>query len=286
MSLIKMITGALTGGTGGIFNSDKEKNEGYKWKSGMDETHGGTTGLLNQATYTSPQANLPEGHKPLNLAEAGIIESDSGAYNPNKGTFPGGANAFVHTQNVKGNNQNMTVGFLDSILQQFNDMKDNMANMPRGVGDTEAIQKLMDPFKDDPWMKGPLNVRNNNPGNIKDFGVEWDGMINDPLTDGSFLKFDSPEMGVRALTKDLTNKMNRGLNTVGKIVNVYAPSSENDTDAYIDSVTQSMGIGADDVLSEESLSDLIRAIIRQEGGDDALQHYNDDIILKGMNLAY
>ena len=80
--------------------------------------------------------------------------------------------------------------------------------------------------------------------------------------------------------------MSRGLNTVGKIVNVYAPSSENDTDAYIDSVTQSMGIGSDDVLSEESLSDLIRAIIRQEGGDDALQHYNDDIILKGMNLAY
>jgi len=276
MSLIKMITGALTGGTGGIFDSDKEKNEGYKWKSGMDETHGGTTGLLNQATYTAPQANFPEGHKPLNLAAAGIIESDSGAYNPNKGTFPGGANAFVNTQTVKGNNQNMTVGFLDSILQQFNDMKDNMANMPTGVGDTEAIQKLKD----------PLNVRNNNPGNIKDFGVEWDGMINAPLTDGSFLKFDSPEMGVRALTKDLTNKMGRGLNTVGKIVNVYAPSSENDTNAYIDSVTQSMGIGADDVLSEESLSDLIRAIIRQEGGDDALQHYNDDIILKGMNLAY
>ena len=61
MSLIKMITGAFTGGTGGIFDSDKEKNEGYKWKSGMDETHGGTIGLLNQATYTSPQANLHQG---------------------------------------------------------------------------------------------------------------------------------------------------------------------------------------------------------------------------------
>ena len=277
MSLIKMITGALTGGTGGIFGSDKEKNEDYKWKSGMDETHGGTTGLLNQATYTPPQANFPPGRKPLNLAEAGIISNTSGAYNPNRGTFPGGANASTLPRGT-GFKQNMTVSYLDSVLQQFNDMKDNMKGLPTGVGDTDRIQAL----KGD----SPLSILNNNPGNIKDFGVEWDGMINAPLTDGSFLKFDSPEMGVRALTRDLTNKMNRGLNTVGKIVNVYAPSSENDTNAYIDSVTQSMGIGADDVLGEESLSDLIRAIIRQEGGDDALQHYNDDIILKGMNLAY
>ena len=152
MSLIKMITGALTGGTGGIFGSDKNK-EDMKWKSGMDETHGGATGLLNQATYTPPQANFPPGRKPLNLAEAGIISNTSGAYNPNRGTFPGGANASANTQTVKGNNQNMTVGYLDSVLQQFDDMKANMTNMPTGVGDTEAIQKLKD----------PLNILNNNP---------------------------------------------------------------------------------------------------------------------------
>ena len=52
----------------------------------------------------------------------------------------------------------------------------------------------------------PRNVRNNNPGNIRHGGSNWNGSVKG--TDQSFVTFGSPEMGVRAMTK-LLYKYNR-----------------------------------------------------------------------------
>lgn len=135
------------------------------------------------------------------------------------------------------------------------------------------------------------NVRNNNPGNIKDFGDKWEGMTGTDsggnVAEGSFVKFESPELGVRALTKDITNKRRRGLNTVEKILKVYAPEGrENNLQAYIDDVTSDLGIKPNTKLRDKNMFALIKAITKHEGGKDSLSHFTDDVIMSGMSMAY
>ena len=40
-----------------------------------------------------------------------------------------------------------------------------------------------------------LSITNNNPGNIKDTGIAWEGRIG---SSSGFVTFDTPSMGVRA----------------------------------------------------------------------------------------
>jgi hypothetical protein len=135
------------------------------------------------------------------------------------------------------------------------------------------------------------NVRNNNPGNIKDFGIKWDGMTGSEsggdVAEGSFVQFDTPENGVRALTKDLTNKRKRGLNTITKILNTYAPEGkENNTKAYIKDVANDVGVSPTAKLSDKDMFKMIKAITKHEGSKKSLKHFTDKVIIKGMKSAY
>jgi hypothetical protein len=105
--------------------------------------------------------------------------------------------------------------------------------------------------------------RNNNPGNLK-YGTPWKGVVGiDPK---GFAIFDTMENGVRALGKDLTAKMGRGLDTVREIISVYAPPSENPTGTYIDKVAAWVGVSPDMQLNAGDLPALIAAVIRFENG--------------------
>jgi hypothetical protein len=101
-------------------------------------------------------------------------------------------------------------------------------------------------------MTRTRGIRNNNPGNIrynKEKPVKWLG-LDTPPSDGTFCRFAYAKYGIRALAKILLNYQDKyGLDTIRKIINRYAPESENDTDAYVKSVSNSMGIGADVVIS-------------------------------------
>ena len=127
------------------------------------------------------------------------------------------------------------------------------------------------------------SVTNNNPGNIKATNIKWDGMTG---KNGDFVEFDNPENGIRALTRDLTNKRKRGLDTITKIITVYAPPSENDTKSYIKDVANDMGLSATDKLSDKNMYKMIKAMTKHEGGKEALKHFTDAIIKKGMKSAY
>jgi hypothetical protein len=106
--------------------------------------------------------------------------------------------------------------------------------------------------------------RNNNPGNLK-AGTPWVGVVGvDPK---GFAIFDTMENGVRALGKDLTAKMGRGLDTIREILYVYAPPSDNNpTASYVSKVAEWVGIGPDEALIPSDLPRLIDAIIRFENG--------------------
>lgn len=127
-------------------------------------------------------------------------------------------------------------------------------------------------------------IRNNNPGNIR-HGEKWEG-LSDKQTDSSFCIFVSPEYGIRALAKVLLTYYKKyQLNTVKKIISRYAPPNENETESYIKSVANQLGVAADEVIDLSSvavLAVLLRAIIRHENGE---QPYSDEQILKGIHLA-
>jgi hypothetical protein len=115
----------------------------------------------------------------------------------------------------------------------------------------------------------PRGIRNNNPGNIRYNGIEWQGLANPP-TDGAFCIFRDAHHGIRALAKLLRNYyMHYGIRTIHSIINRFAPSTENLTDAYIASVCKATGFDAQTQLDLENtdvMLALIKAIIKHENG--------------------
>lgn len=129
----------------------------------------------------------------------------------------------------------------------------------------------------------PLGLRNNNPGNIRP-GEAWQGMTG---TNGGFVVFQDITWGTRALATDLANKItNDGLTTITAIINVYAPPSENDTQAYINAVSADTGIDANAQLGLDTgtLHSLIRAIMNHENGDAASALVTDADIDQGISM--
>jgi hypothetical protein len=123
-------------------------------------------------------------------------------------------------------------------------------------------------FLDMPGL--PLGLRNNNPGNLRPLsgGQRWQGEIDPDLVNG-FSRFQDVGYGLRAMITDITGDIVLdGQNTIRKLVNVYAPASENDTQAYINSVSSYTGIGPDTLLTADwqTIQELIKAKMRVELG--------------------
>lgn len=143
------------------------------------------------------------------------------------------------------------------------------------------------PFKEN--ASAVRSVRNNNPGNIDRDGTDWDGMSSDQTTDSRFVVFDTPEMGVRAMGKVLkTYKTTHKLDTISGILNRWSPPTENDTASYINNVSKDLGIDAnqkiDVVKDKDTMKNLIKAIIKTEGGKEATEFYTSDIVDRGVDL--
>ena len=130
--------------------------------------------------------------------------------------------------------------------------------------------------------KQARGIRNNNPGNIRHLGLDWQGLANPP-SDGAFCIFSEPKWGLRALAVLIRNyKRKHGINTIAGIIARFAPSTENDTAAYIRAVCAAVGRGPDEPLDTENeviLWPLMKAIIKHENGQ---QPYTDAQILEGI----
>ena len=99
----------------------------------------------------------------------------------------------------------------------------------------------------------------NNPGNIE-IGQGYAGETGDTYAD-RFAVFDSPQMGVRALGRDIKTKINRFDGDLQSIINQYAPPNENDTNNYFEYVKEQVG---SDTITESDLGAVVRAIITME----------------------
>lgn len=118
-------------------------------------------------------------------------------------------------------------------------------------------------------------LRNNNPGNIRP-------VSRNQANDGAFTIYRTPEEGWGALAKQLKGYANAGLDNVASIISKYAPSGENNTGAYIQSVTANMSkrLGSDvGALTRLDLSDprvlkaLMQSITEHENFRGASQYF-------------
>lgn len=131
---------------------------------------------------------------------------------------------------------------------------------------------------------GPRGVRNNNPGNLEASSSNpWVGQTG---SDGRFAKFETPEHGIRALGRNLISYQRQGIDTVGEIINRWAPPTDNnDTAAYIKSVCAQLGVKADqplDASNPDTLQALCAAIIKHENGS---QPYSNEQLSTGVSAA-
>jgi len=138
------------------------------------------------------------------------------------------------------------------------------------------VPKPTDDFESRRNDASPRNVRNNNPGNIRKSKDAWQGKTGN---DGEFVTFDTPQNGVRALTKLLYNYQKKyNLNTITGIITRWAPPSENDTASYIALVASKTGIGADEEINLKANATLtkkfVKAIIQKEGSQAAVDYFD------------
>lgn len=110
--------------------------------------------------------------------------------------------------------------------------------------------------------------KNKNPGNIRlTSGAMWKGEIKG--TDKDFKTFKSMGFGYRAILVTLSSYFKKGFNTIEKIISRYAPGSENNTNAYITTVSSLTNINKDTVLDfgdEFTIKKIISAISYVENG--------------------
>jgi hypothetical protein len=130
----------------------------------------------------------------------------------------------------------------------------------------------------------PRGIRNNNPGNIR-LGDNWQGLC-DVQQDPSFCQFSDIKFGIRCLAYLLRISyfQRQRLVTVYDIINRWAPSTENDTPAYVAAVSANMGVQSTDTIdlrNDNLLGDMIAAIIKHENG---VQPYSGLQIIAGIRL--
>lgn len=129
----------------------------------------------------------------------------------------------------------------------------------------------------------PRGIRNNNPLNIR-VGNVWLGEVKNP-TDPHFEQFKSMEYGLRAgfvLLRRYIRHYKR--QTIEDIISSWAPSNENNTKTYIDTVVKVSGIPSNRILhysDKESMCKLVDAMCFVENG----KHVSMEKITKGYDLA-
>ena len=135
--------------------------------------------------------------------------------------------------------------------------------------------------------KLPRGIRNCNPLNIR-IGNNWRGEA--PINnDGVFEQFVSMKWGIRAAVRLLRRyQLKYKRYTITEIISAWAPANENNTRAYIASVSNYMKIDKDTYINlkdNKILCLLIYAMIEVETGTKIGQYVTEDDVSQGIELA-
>lgn len=228
---------------------------GGKWLLGITSALGGVRGALLAISRVSLIAGLVELQK-----YAAVLEKKYAWLTDNPVTnflndSPGSdtANDFGK-KTSKWMRENLGIGFRD---------------------DDGSVEKKKD---------APRGIRNNNPGNLNFAGQS--GATKEGGENGRFAVFDSMRDGIAALHRQIKLYVGRGVDTVEKIVNKYAPAEDNNNvSAYIKQLTGATGMRPDEKIdtdNQETVFNLIRGIINHENGKG---YVSDQDILGGIQVG-
>lgn len=165
----------------------------------------------------------------------------------------------------------------DSANRSADWVKENLGFDPRNVGRT-IRGWLGDDEPEQHAQAAKRGERNNNPGNLN-FAGQAGASLERP--GGRFARFESSFDGLRALSRQLMLYAGRGINSVDKIISTWAPPSDNNnTTAYIQAVSQRLGVNPQAALNmqdPQTMSALMSSIIHHENGRNI---YSRDLIDK------
>lgn len=137
----------------------------------------------------------------------------------------------------------------------------------------------------------PLGIKNNNVGNIKNFNSNfYTGQVGNDAKGHAIFK--DMVFGVEAFSNDVLYKLfgrSPLLNTIEKLVNVYAPSSDgNDTNSYINYLVQKTNIGRNETIQKNKtdLLNLLNAIAAMEVGAKYLKMIPSSDLTNGYNKTF
>ena len=120
-------------------------------------------------------------------------------------------------------------------------------------------------------MELPRGLRNNNPGNIRHNDDVYQGEIKG--NDESFKSFSSMDYGYRAMFVVLnTYQRIYGLRTIREMISRWAPSNENHTDNYIETVSDRSKVPPDTRITttnKDVMIPIVAAMSFVENGVDA-----------------
>lgn len=124
--------------------------------------------------------------------------------------------------------------------------------------------------------------RNNNPGNLN-YAGQAGAMLE--RSGGRFAKFQSAYDGLRAMARQLMLYAKRGINSVEGIISTWAPSSENNTGTYVNSISSRLGVDPKAALNLQNpqvLSQLMNGIIHHENGRNI---YSSELVSRAASGA-
>lgn len=137
-------------------------------------------------------------------------------------------------------------------------------------------------------MALPRGIRNNNPLNIRK-GNNWQGE-REHQVDPSFEEFETIQMGLRAGFIILRNYQRNSLapkmraNTIRKIINRWAPPSENNTLKYIETVARRSGLNPDELIAYRDKPRML-AVVEAMCFVECGQAIDKDIISSAYDLT-
>lgn len=194
-----------------------------------------------------------------------VIENSNGVLDWAEQTLKPATDAYKDTMTKK-----RTVDDLRRFSEWFVDTFVPDSQKPKTVNNAQDAQTVHDSR-----LLGTRGMRNNNPGNLR----SGYGQIG--TDSGGYAVFPSREAGYNAAARQLVGYHNAGLDTINAIVSKWAPASENNTQAYVSSVVQSMNqkgfnVGAFSKLNLRDsgmLKALLDSMINHEVGNGAESYF-------------
>ncbi|MBR3699172.1 MAG: structural protein P5 [Bacteroidales bacterium] len=130
----------------------------------------------------------------------------------------------------------------------------------------------------------PRGYRNNNPLNIRKSAANvWKGKVV-PGTDSAFEQFITMAYGYRAALYLLRKYIGQGHNTIRKIINKWAPPSENNTTSYVSNVSSRTGLNADTTIDRNDREKLCKIAYAMAWSENGRPPASMEDIYAGWNL--